>query len=56
MRNEPLKLSLKHYDKLLTVEVNRSDLAIEEVIELFADLLAAAGFNQSTIRERLNIE
>jgi hypothetical protein len=47
--NKPFKLTLEHYGTSITVEVDHSDVDLEEVMRLFRSLLIAAGFPKSNI-------
>jgi hypothetical protein len=54
--NKPFKLTLEHYGTSITVEVDHSDVDLEEVMRLFRSLLIAAGFPKSNIDFYLNEE
>jgi len=49
--NEPLILSIKHYDKKFSIELEHSDVTLEELHTLWTDLLTGMGFHQLTIEE-----
>ena len=49
--NEPLILSIKHYDKKFSIEVDHSDVTLEELHTLWTDLLTGMGFHPLTIEE-----
>lgn len=39
-----MKLSLTHYDRTVSVETERDDVNLDEVLEMAEDLLRGAGF------------
>ncbi len=46
-----MKLSLTHYGKTISAEVERDDLNINEVAHfLFMDVMAGAGYDPSSVR------
>ena len=44
-----MKLTVKHYDKKISVKVERDDLTFAEVVELFEHLAMGMGFTQEII-------
>ena len=48
---EPLKITLKYYDKKISTEVDRSDLTLEELHELWMEIVRAMGYDKKTIKE-----
>tara|TARA_R110002020_G_scaffold312012_1_gene527459 strand:+ start:149 stop:316 length:168 start_codon:yes stop_codon:yes gene_type:complete len=48
---EPLKITLKFYNKKISTTVDRSDLTIEELHELWMDIVRAMGYEEKTIKE-----
>jgi hypothetical protein len=48
---EPLKITVKYYDKKISTEVNRSDLNLEELHELWLEIVRGMGYAESTIKE-----
>jgi hypothetical protein len=46
---KPFKLTLEHYGTSISVEVDHSDVDLEEVVRLFRSLLIAAGFPKDDI-------
>ena len=46
---EPLKITLKFYNKKISTEVDRSDLTIDELHELWLEIVRGMGYAQSTI-------
>ena len=49
MHNEPLKITLEFYNKKISTEVDRSDLTIDELHELWLEIVRGMGYAQSTI-------
>lgn len=51
---EPFIVSLTHYNTKISVEKDKSDLKLSEVVEIFKTLLLGAGFHIDNINEYLN--
>lgn len=51
MKKEPLKITLKYYDKKISTEVDRSDLTLEDLHELWIEIVRAMGYHNKTIKE-----
>jgi hypothetical protein len=49
--NEPLKVSVEFYDKKISSESTRSDLNLEELHELWIDVVRGMGYTEESIRE-----
>ena len=49
MHNEPLKITLKFYNKKISTQVDHSDLGIDELHELWLEMVRGMGFAESTI-------
>ena len=49
--NEPLKVSVKFYDKKISSKINRSDINIEELHELWIDVVRGMGYAEKSIEE-----
>ena len=49
--NEPLKVSVEFYDKKISSEMGRSDLNIEELHELWIDVVRGMGYAEKSIEE-----
>lgn len=49
--NKPFRITIEHWDQKVISEVNRSDLTLKEVIQMFERLLLAAGFSQEQIEK-----
>ena len=48
---EPLKITLEFYDKTITTSIDRSDLTLEELHEMWLEVLRAMGYTNKTIKE-----
>jgi len=48
---EPLKITLKYYDKKISTEVDHSDLTLEDLHELWMEIVRAMGYHNETIKE-----
>ena len=51
MHNEPLKITLEFYNKKISTEVDRSDLTIDELHELWLEIVRGMGYHSNTIKE-----
>ena len=51
MHNEPLKITLEFYNKKISTEVDSSDLTIDELHDLWIDIVRAMGYAEKTIEE-----
>lgn len=51
MQNQPLKITLKFYNKEISTQVDHSDLSIDELHELWLEIVRGMGYAQSTIDE-----
>ena len=49
--NTPFKLSMKHWDRKITVEMDHSDITWDEYVELLRELSRAAGWGDESIQE-----
>ena len=51
MHNEPLKITLEFYNKKLSTEVDHSDLELDELHELWLEIVRGMGYHSDTIDE-----
>jgi hypothetical protein len=51
MIKEPLKITLKYYNKEISTQVDHSDLTLDELHELWLEIVRGMGYAQSTIDE-----
>jgi hypothetical protein len=49
--NTPFKLSVKHWDRKITVKMDHSDISWDEYVELLRELSRAAGWSNESIEE-----
>ncbi len=49
--NEPLKITVKFYNKKLITEIDHSDVSIDELHDLWLGLLQGMGYSNVTINE-----
>jgi hypothetical protein len=49
--NTPFKLSVKHWDRKLTVEIDHSDITWDEYVELLREISRAVGWGRENIQE-----
>ena len=48
---EPLKITVEFYNKKVSTEIDHSDLTIDELHDLWVDIVRAMGYNEDTIKE-----
>ena len=48
---ESLKITVKFYNKKITAEVDHSDLPLDELHELWINIVKAMGYHENTIKE-----
>ena len=51
MHNEPLKITLKFYNKEISTQVDHSDLELNELHELWLEIVRGMGYHSDTIKE-----
>ena len=51
MHNKPLKITLKFYNKKISTKVDNSDLTLEELHELWLEIVRGMGYHSNTIKE-----
>ena len=51
MHNKPLKITLKFYNKKISTKVDNSDLTLEELHELWLEIVKAMGYHSDTINK-----
>ena len=51
MSKKPLKITLKYYNKKISTQVDHSDLTLDELHELWMDVVRAMGYHTKTIKD-----
>jgi len=51
MKKEPLKITLEFYNKKISTEVDYSGLTLEDLHELWLEIVRAMGYHENTIKE-----
>ena len=51
MSKEPLKITLKFYNKKISTQVDHSDLKLDELHELWLEIVRGMGYHSDTIKE-----
>ena len=51
MHNEPLKITLQFYNKKISTQVDHSDLKLDELHELWLEIVRGMGYHSNTIKE-----
>lgn len=54
MKKEPFRLTLTHYGTTITIEVDHSDVPIDEAVEMCKQLLIAAGYHPDNVNQYIN--
>jgi hypothetical protein len=54
MKRKPFKLTVEHWDTIITIEKRHSDVDMEELHETWMSMVKALGFNANTIKEFYN--
>jgi len=49
--NTPFKISVKHWESIISVEKNRSDITWNEYIEMIIDISKAVGWNEQDVNK-----
>lgn len=49
--SKPTILTAKHYDKTITVEIDHSDIDINEVMDMVETLIIGMGFRKDALRD-----
>lgn len=51
----PFRITIEHWDQKVSIEVNSSQVTLDEVGTLLQQLLMAAGFDPDSIREMIDV-
>ena len=51
MRQKPFKLIVQHWDTIITIEKDYSDIDMEELHEMWLSMVKAMGYSFDTIKE-----
>ena len=51
MHNKPLKITLQFYNKKISTQVDHSDLTLDELHELWLEIVRGMGYHSNTIKE-----
>ena len=51
MTKQPLKITLKYYNKKITTQVDHSDVKLDELHELWMDIVRSMGYHHKTIKD-----
>jgi len=51
MTKQPLKITLKYYNKKISTQVDHSDVKLDELHELWLEIVKAMGYHHKTISE-----
>ena len=51
MHKEPLKITLEFYNKKISTQVDNSDLTLDELHELWLEIVRGMGYHSNTIKE-----
>jgi len=48
---KPFKITIEHYDEVVSVQKNRSDISLEEFGEMLYHISIASGWNKKQLEE-----
>jgi len=51
MKQKPFKLTVQHWDTIITIEKDHSDVDMEELHEMWLSMVKAMGYGFDTIKE-----
>tara|TARA_R100000951_G_C2591081_1_gene165039 strand:+ start:519 stop:686 length:168 start_codon:yes stop_codon:yes gene_type:complete len=51
MTKQPLKITLKYYNKKISTQVDHSDFKLEELHEMWLEIVKGMGYHHKTISE-----
>lgn len=51
IENKPFRITIEHWDEKISVEVDHSDLDLNQVSELLQRALIATGFDPESVKE-----
>ena len=49
---EPLRITIEFYNKKISTEVDHSDLTLEDLHDMWIEIVKAMGYNDSTIKKQ----
>ena len=49
--HKPLKITVEFYNKKISTEIDHSDLSIDELHDLWVDIVRAMGYAEETIKK-----
>ena len=52
---QPYRITIEHYDTKVSIEIDHSDIDIDELATLLKSVLLAAGWSEALIDELINI-
>jgi hypothetical protein len=55
MINKPFKVEVSHWDEVVSLEKDHSDITAQEAVDLCYRVLVAAGFHEDSLKEYINI-
>ena len=54
MTKQPYKITIEHYDTKVSIEIDHSDITLDELATLLKSVLLAAGWSEALIDELIN--
>ena len=49
---EPLRITIEFYNKKISTEIDHSDLTLEDLHDMWIEIVKAMGYNDSTIKKQ----
>ena len=56
MKQKPFRITIEHWDQKVSVEVDHSEVSIEEVFDMLQQVLLGAGWHPDQVKQILNID
>lgn len=51
MKKEPFRITIEHYDKKITMEVDHSDVTMDDLFTMLRQITLAVGYHPNTVEE-----
>ena len=51
MKKEPFRITVEHYDKKVIMEVDHSDVSMDDLFDMYRRLTVAIGYHPDTVDE-----
>jgi len=51
MKKEPFRITIEHYDKKVSIEVDHSDVSMDDLWDMLRQITLAVGYHPETVKE-----